>query len=87
MRERHLRVTYGLSLDGFNKLFESQGKCCAICKTTDPGKNNWAVDHNHEFGFVRYIVCNNCNAMLGYSKENPDILRRAAQYLEMQFIV
>ena len=86
-RESRLKRLYGINQAVFEKMFEIQGKCCAICKTEVPNCNNWHIDHDHETNLVRGILCKNCNIMLGEAKDNPDILRRAAQYLDMQFVV
>ena len=56
---------------------------CAICGTTDPGgKGTWSVDHDHETQLIRDTLCNKCNVGIGFLKDDPLILRRAALYLE-----
>ncbi|WP_327135523.1 endonuclease VII domain-containing protein [Streptomyces sp. NBC_01343] len=55
-----------------------QGGVCCICPTA-PAVH---VDHCHETGRVRGVLCLNCNMGLGLLKENPDRIRRAIQYLE-----
>ncbi|MFK0048340.1 endonuclease VII domain-containing protein [Streptomyces sp. NPDC090741] len=55
-----------------------QGGVCCIC-LTDPAVH---VDHCHETGRVRGVLCLNCNMGLGLLKESPDHIRRAIQYLE-----
>jgi hypothetical protein len=53
-----------------------QGSCCALCKTTTPGKVNfWCTDHCHKTNKMRMILCNACNQILGICKENMDHLR------------
>jgi hypothetical protein len=41
-----------------------------------------AVDHCHDTGKVRRLLCHNCNRALGLFKDNSDILRKAADYVE-----
>lgn len=84
-RARQLRVLYGLTLDGFDALVESQSGCCAICENTlrIGGVAGAHVDHDHETGVVRGILCANCNHGLGKFGDDPASLRRAADYLEM----
>lgn len=41
-----------------------------------------AVDHDHETGRVRKLLCHNCNRALGLMKDDPELLRRAATYIE-----
>ena len=78
---------YKVSEKEFQKQFFSQGSCCAICKTTDSGKQHWCVDHDHKTGIFRAVLCTSCNSMLGYAKDNSDTLKRAAAYIDMQYVV
>lgn len=81
-RERGLRA-YGLTLDTFNALLDSQDGRCAICKSEDPGgKGCFHVDHCHVTDEIRGLLCHNCNLMLGQSKDNVQTLRNAIRYLE-----
>jgi hypothetical protein len=40
------------------------------------------IDHDHTSGKVRSLLCNGCNRGLGYLQDDPDLLRRAADYIE-----
>ena len=44
------------------------------------------IDHDHETGFVRGILCSLCNTLLGHAKDDPEILRKAAEYLDRDLI-
>lgn len=81
MRAYHLQRNYGLTLDEYNSMIEQQGGCCAICRGSSNGKS-WHVDHDHETGAIRGILCNGCNTALGGMRDSPAILRAAADYLE-----
>lgn len=79
-RRRAIRK-YGLTQDGYEALFNSQGRQCAICGAAEPGsKFDWAIDHCHEHGFVRGILCHHCNRIV-HKRATPHILRKAANYL------
>jgi len=76
---------YGISLGEYNDLLEKQGGKCAICGITREECNTkraLPVDHDHETGEVRGILCDSCNRGIGLLKENPELLRKAAAYLE-----
>ncbi len=60
------------------KLLEQDYKC-AVCKEAPPAH----VDHDHDGGELRGILCFNCNRSLGYFDDDWEILCRAADYLEM----
>lgn len=82
-RAKHLMANYGLTVEEWNQLFESQNYRCAICGSKDPMHNNghFVVDHCHNFDFVRGILCGHCNSMIGLAKDDPDILFDAAMYI------
>lgn len=62
-------------------MLEAQGGMCAVCvQPLSISKSH--VDHDHGTGGVRGILCFNCNGGLGQFKDDPERLRRAAQYLE-----
>jgi len=86
IRNRELKRKYGISLDEYNQLVESQGDSCAICGTTDKGVARgkfryWSVDHNHATGEVRGLLCQKCNVLLGMAKDDISILEKAIEYL------
>jgi len=76
-RACHLRKKYGLTVDVFNAMQNSQNNKCAICNRSfeDRAKNYFGggvcVDHNHKSGRVRGLLCNECNLALGYLEDNP----------------
>ena len=83
-KQGNLRRLYGIGIDEYERLFESQNGKCAICGTTDAGgrwKRRLQVDHNHKTGAIRELLCNGCNAGLGNFKDNESVLRLAIQYL------
>lgn len=86
MRERNLMVRYGVSLEQFDSMLESQHGGCAICGasngyTLQSGKTKkLAVDHDHETGVVRGLLCDRCNLVIG--KMDATMLRAAAEYLD-----
>jgi hypothetical protein len=77
-RERLYR--YGMPRGEFNKLAEFQGGKCAVCQEL-PTYMGLCVDHCHETGKIRGLVCHNCNRGMGLLKDNPKILIEAAAYL------
>lgn len=78
---------YGVTLDWFeSKLAEQDGRCMVCGATPDPNGVKAAarlhVDHDHETGAVRDLLCTRCNQGLGYFRDNPKLLRKAAEYIE-----
>jgi len=61
--------------------FERQECCCAICKQ-EVALMDSAIDHNHETGEFRGVLCRQCNRALGMFKDSPTVLRNALDYLE-----
>jgi hypothetical protein len=76
-RHYHLMHRYGIGADEFDELVKEQGGVCAICGRENPEH----VDHSHDTGAVRGILCFNCNGGLGQFRDSIDALRAAATYL------
>jgi hypothetical protein len=76
-RKSHLKRKYGLTLEAFDALLESQGGGCAICGKLDVDH----VDHDHRTGRVRGILCFRCNVAIGQMDDDPERLLAAASYL------
>lgn len=73
--------TYGLGPGEYDALFKAQEGRCAICR--QPRKQRLSVDHCHKTGLVRGLCCRLCNGrLLTAARDKPDVLRRAADYLE-----
>jgi hypothetical protein len=86
-RRRCVRRTAGITLDDYNALLASQGGVCAICGKPETTMRlgtlrELAVDHCHVTGKVRGLLCSQCNHGLGNYRDNPELLRKAAEYLE-----
>ncbi|WP_246630091.1 endonuclease VII domain-containing protein [Modestobacter lapidis] len=77
-RTYHLTRRYGITADEADHLLEAQGGLCAICRTAAAGH----VDHDHVTGRVRQLLCFNCNGGLGQFRDDPVVLRAAADYVE-----
>jgi hypothetical protein len=66
----HRKHKYGLTDVEFQEKLSAQGTRCAICGASDPGhKNGWQVDHNHDTGVVRGILCCPCNIAIGFVED------------------
>ncbi len=74
---------YNITPEQFNKLLKQQDYCCAICQTMfkDLGRG-LCVDHDHESGQVRLLLCVSCNWGLGNFRDNTELLMRAICYLK-----
>ncbi|MEU0807506.1 endonuclease VII domain-containing protein [Streptomyces sp. NPDC005970] len=77
-RVGHLKRQYGLTPEELDLFVAAQQGVCCICLAAPPAH----VDHCHEKGKVRGVLCFSCNAALGQFKDRPDVIRRAATYLE-----
>ena len=85
-RAKHLRKNYGITTDQVVRMLERQGGKCAICGVTmaAPGSapTSMVVDRCHASSKVRALLCNHCNRAIGFARDNPDVLRAAARYVE-----
>jgi hypothetical protein len=73
---------FGITPEEYDARLAAQGGHCAICPSTTPVKGKFFhVDHDHETGKVRGLLCMNCNTGLGHFKDSTGLLRAAAEYL------
>lgn len=82
-RHKWLR-RYGLTPLNYDDLLSKQEGKCAICKNVpkeDKLKRTFHIDHCHSTGIVRGLLCSHCNLMLGFAKDNSEILKEAIVYL------
>lgn len=72
---------YGLTKEGYTRLWEAQKGRCKICEDPFDDLVRPHVDHSHNTGEIRGLLCGNCNKGLGHFKDNPDLLLLACDYL------
>lgn len=79
-REKHL----GITNDEYWRLYHLQGGRCGICRRRMYSKRykRFAVDHDHETGKIRGLLCHSCNRALGMFRDCPMALRRAIDWVE-----
>lgn len=83
-RASTLRCVYGMTSLDYQRLLDKQGGVCAICGRTgtDATRTALSVDHNHSTGKIRGLLCGPCNRALGMLQDSPELLRKAAAYVE-----
>ena len=90
-----LKTKYGITIEEYVAISSSQNDVCAIChkketRITRPNAKTYkngiaprlAVDHDHESGVIRGLLCHNCNIGIGHFQDNIDLLKSAITYLE-----
>lgn len=86
-RESAMQKKFGISLHEYGQMLLAQGGKCAICEKESGGTRHGetkalAVDHDHKTGKVRGLLCESCNQGIGKLQDDPEILRKAADYIE-----
>lgn len=77
-----LKNKYGITLDQMEQMFINQNGRCVICLSEFQESKEINIDHNHQTGKVRALLCHSCNVGLGYFKDNPLLTTRATEYLQ-----
>lgn len=88
-RERDVIKKHKMSYDEYKWMFERQDGVCAICKKPEKRKSRTdgqicrlAIDHHHDTGKIRELLCHACNQVIGHSYENIELLQSAIEYLK-----
>ena len=85
-RAKALRLAYGITLEDYEEILKVQEGKCAICgsgESQHPATELLVIDHCHETGKVRGLLCNSCNRGIGFFVDDPARLLQAAVYLEI----
>lgn len=77
---RRKYAKYGLTTEAYETMRAEQDGRCAICMQEQEG--DMYIDHCHEEGHVRGLLCFSCNVGLGHFSDDPGVLRAAAEYIE-----
>lgn len=81
----HLRSKYGIIQYEYAIVFKKQEGKCIGCYAIEGLKNHRLfLDYNHITGKIRGLLCGCCSFLIGHAKEKPEVLRRLANYLEME---
>ena len=81
-RRAELLRVYGITLEEWYDIYDEQNGVCAICDQECKTKKSLSVDHDHDTGRVRGLLCNRCNRGLGLFLDDPEILKKATRYLQ-----
>ena len=81
--KRFIKKTYDITYEDYEELLEQQNYHCAICesKISSSRTSRLFIDHNHNTGKVRGLLCSACNHGLGLFKDSPKLLKKAISYL------
>ena len=85
-RMAQIRYKFKMGEQELSDMMDDQQGLCLICRDslTDPSRNKldqYNIDHNHDTGEVRGLLCSKCNTGIGYLKDSSDVCMRAATYL------
>ena len=83
-REYQINYKYGITGSDYTKMLEDQNNCCAICNINQEHVRHQRlyIDHDHDTGAVRELLCNPCNAALGLFNDSSKFVQNAANYLK-----
>ena len=81
--ETRILATYGITGEDYLNILSHQGGKCYICRrATGLNGKRLSVDHDHDTGFVRGILCSTDNRILGHFRDDPELAQRVIDYLK-----
>lgn len=82
-RKSMLKIQYGMTMQRYDEMLAAQGGVCAVCARPPAGQRDkyLHIDHDHETGAVRGLLCHLCNVGIGHLGDDPDRLFMAREYL------
>jgi hypothetical protein len=76
-----VRTMYGMDPQDYIAMHEQQAGKCAVCQNEPTTQRGLHLDHCHETGAIRGLLCHNCNVALGCFNDSPALMMRAIKYL------
>jgi hypothetical protein len=84
--DRYYLQSYGITRAKLDELRAEQKGCCAICKIPEENHPSrfgvFHLDHDHQSGVIRGLLCTKCNMALGLFNDNVELLMTAINYLK-----
>lgn len=77
----YYKYKYGITWEQYKQMLADQNGLCALCEKTDGAGRRLSVDHDHDTGFIRGLLCVNCNAAIGGFGESVQLLQKAIEYI------
>lgn len=85
-RRKGLWEQYKMTVAQYQEMYQAQNGRCKICNGLAKGRgeknNTLAVDHNHDTGKIRGLLCTNCNTGIGNLRDDIQLLEKAIKYLQ-----
>lgn len=81
-RRHHFKYRYGISKEEAIELAGKAENKCQICDIVFTKNSPAHIDHNHETGIIRGVLCRKCNSGLGLLQDSVEILKKAIRYLK-----
>jgi len=82
LRAQQLRIKFNITIDAYERMFRNQNGVCAICGKFNVDGRRLAVDHDHNTGRIRGLLCRMCNVFLGLIENTPGLLHKFSEYIE-----
>lgn len=79
---KHVQRKFGITTEQYNVMFAFQQGKCKICEKVPTTKRRLCVDHDHDSGAIRSLLCHHCNSGIGQFFESENLLLRAITYLK-----
>ncbi|MCK5607318.1 hypothetical protein KAR91_35875 [Candidatus Pacearchaeota archaeon] len=80
---RHnLKHEYGMTVEQYNQMFADQNGVCFLCGKPELDRR-LSVDHNHETGKIRSLLCRRCNMCVGIFENDIDLVKQILKYIKM----
>ena len=76
-----MKTRFGINKAKYEEMLQAQAGVCAICQQICAKNTRLSIDHHHDTGKVRGLLCNNCNTGIGLLKDDSKIIASAASYV------